>query len=222
MSAFLGPIHYWLYQKIKLVNDREQLLCDKAGNLFGETVEEIRGGVWDTYGSPPPDIDLAELIDCNNIHGWLQRQITLAEVREAALVRDLVDLYGPAATELAADLFTAQASVCGTIARKQDKYDGNSAAGIYAALNDVRLNGMPCDQADAVLENTVETVVWESGPRLQESSWKKANVDPAIMNPLYQNWLTAFVSGMNPEFTCQQLLEMTKGDSVNRWCIVRK
>jgi len=222
MNAFLGPIHYWMYQKIKLVNDREQLLYAKAYEMCGEIAEELRTGIWETYGSPPPEADLADLIDRNNIHGWLQRQVTLAEVREAALVRDLADHCGQPALELAVEIFAAQAAACGAAERKQGKYDAGSAAGIYAALNDIRLNGMPCDQPDTLMEDTIEKAVWESGPRLQESSWEKAGVDPAVMHPLYQEWVAAFVSGMNPGFICYQPLEISKGDAVNRWNIARR
>lgn len=222
MSAFLGPIHYWLYKKIEVVNEREKLLYAKAYEMCGEIAEELRAGIWETYGSPPPNGDLADLIDSANIHGWLQRQVTLAEVREAALVRDLTDHCGQDAFNLAGEVFETQAISCGVAARKQERYDAESAAGIYAALNDVRLNGMPCDQADTLLENTIEKTVWESGPRLQEGSWRKAGVDPAVMNPFYQKWLAAFISGMNPGFICRQTMEISKGDAVNRWSIERR
>ena len=222
MSAFLGPIHYWLYQKIKLVNDREELLYNKAYETFGEIAEELRTGIWETYGSPPSGNVLTDLIDLNNIHGWLQRQVTLAEVREAALVRDLVDHCGEDAFNLTVKVFELQAAASGTDACKQGKYDAESAVGIYTALNDIRLNGMPCDQPDTVLENTIAKVVWKSGPRLQKSSWEKAGVDFAVMNILYQSWLEAFVSGMNPSFVCQQVLEISKGDAVNQWSIAQR
>jgi len=132
-----------------------------------------------------------------------------------------IDHCGQDALNLAIEVFERQASHCGFAARKQEKHDAESAAGIYAALNDARLNGMPCDQSDMLLENTMEKTVWESGPRLQESSWKKAGVDPAVMNPLYQRWMGAFVSGMNPGFICRQTMEISNGDAVNRWRIAR-
>ena len=32
MSAFIGPIHYWLYNKIRLVNDRQDFLAEKVAD----------------------------------------------------------------------------------------------------------------------------------------------------------------------------------------------
>ena len=200
MSAFLGPIHYWLYRKIKLVNEREDLLYNKVYEMCGEMAEETRAVIWDTFGSPPPDVDLAELIDHSNIHGWLQKQITLAEIREAALVQAITERCGQAAMDLALETFAAQAELCGAAARKQEKYIVDSAAGIYAALNDNRLNGMPCDQPDTVLENTAERVVWESGPCLQTRNWVTGGVDSALMERLYQRWLNAFCFGNESQF----------------------
>ena len=91
MSEFLGHIHYWLYKKIKRVIEREQLLYNKAEISLGSVVEELRDQVWQTYGEPLPDEDLAQLIDQSNIHGWLQRQINLVEVREASFIKQLLD-----------------------------------------------------------------------------------------------------------------------------------
>ena len=69
MSAFIGPIHYWLYNKIRLVNDRQEFLAEKVAAMCGETAEELREQVAQSYGQPLPDKDLSELIEHDNIHG---------------------------------------------------------------------------------------------------------------------------------------------------------
>ena len=73
MSVFLGRIHYWLFNKIKLVQERQQLLFSRAEAMCGSLAEELEAQVRQTYGEPLPDKDLAELIDHSNIHGWLQQ-----------------------------------------------------------------------------------------------------------------------------------------------------
>ncbi len=66
MSAFLGHIHHWLYNKISRVAEREQLIYEKAEEMCGATAEELREQVWQIYGTPQPDAKLEEIIDHNN------------------------------------------------------------------------------------------------------------------------------------------------------------
>ena len=201
MSAFIGPIHYWLYGKIRLVIQREEMIFDKASQMCGSTAEELRDQVWQSYGAPPADTDLADLIDHGNIHGWLQRQINLAESREAALIKELTDTCGGAAEQLVEEAFAEHGKLAGKQAAAQGRYDVGSAAGIYKALTDSFLNGMPCDQADTVMESDAEKVVWETGACLQEPNWKRTGVDGAFMKKLYQVWLGAFVQGVSPSYS---------------------
>ena len=78
MSAFLGPIHYWLYNKIQLQEElikdivfhggKEQWQVFADGSLAEKTInKELR--------------PLNELIDVMNIHGWLQERVQDAEAR---------------------------------------------------------------------------------------------------------------------------------------------
>jgi len=199
MSAFIGPIHYWLYGKIKVVNSRERHIAEAAAAVCGDTVEEIQEQVWQTYGTPLPDVDLGELIDHGNIHGWLQRQINIAESREAALVKELVEQCGTAKA-LLEDVFREHGAKYGQEAAGEGRHELASAPGIYKALNDYYLNGMPCDQSDLEVESKPEIYAWSSGECIQQPNWKRAGVDEALIKGLYQLWLGAFVSAANPGY----------------------
>ncbi|HHV85333.1 MAG TPA: hypothetical protein GXX42_05905 [Petrimonas sp.] len=222
MSAFLGWIHYWLYKKIRFVVEREQLLYERAEELCGPMAEEIRATVWESYGEPLPDVDLAEVIDHTNIHGWLQRQITLAETREAAVVKALVDHCGDAGLNAAGEVFAAHGEQCGRDAQASGKYDLTGADGIYRALNDYFLNGMPCDQADMLVVNTPEQVAWENTVCLKGRHWNVANIDAAVMRGLYQKWLAGFVQAANPAFYFAQTVVDKNGTPAVRNEIRRK
>jgi hypothetical protein len=214
MSAFVGQIHYWLFHKIRRVIDREQMLYEKAAAQCGSVAEELRAQVWQSYGEPLPEADLAELIDQTNIHGWLQKQINIAETREAAFIKELIDACG--GQKLVVEVFTEHGADCGRAAREQGKYDNSRADGIYKALNDFFLNGMPCDQADMLIVNSPEKVVWEGTVCLQEANWKRAGISPKIMKELYQAWLAGFAKAMNPNCTYRQASDTIQGDPVNR------
>ena len=75
MSMFLGPIHYWLYNKI---NNQEKLTAAIASEA------SKKGWISDAaaYTKELPAIE--SVIDESNIHGWLQLQITDAETRYAS------------------------------------------------------------------------------------------------------------------------------------------
>lgn len=200
MSAFLGPIHYWLYSKIQLVNERQAALQQAAAALCAGAADELQQEVEQIYGEPlPAATDLAELIDPRNIHGWLQRQIMLAETREAAYIKGLCDCCGAAADELIAEVFATHGTRCGEAARKRQTYDLESAEGIHKALNDYFLNGMPCDQSDQIGSMDRDHLSWE-GPWLQERNWGKAEADKGKMKEWQQLWLAAFIAAAAPDF----------------------
>ena len=216
MSAHLGFIHYWLYSKIRRVNERETMLQQKAAETCGDLAEELRQQIWGTYGEPLPEKDLAELIDPGNIHGWLQRQINVAETREAAFVQGLIDNCGDAAEQLAGEVFAEHGRICGLHAREQGKYDAASAAGIYKAFTDYFLNGMPCDQNTVLVTQSAEQTVWECSGEDKLKNWQRAGSSPAVMKKFYLAWMKGFVEGMNAGFT-----HRLAADAANRHEIVR-
>ena len=222
MSEFLAPIHYWLYKKIRFVMEREQLIYEKAQSLCGSTAEELREQVWQTYGEPLPDTDLEQLIDQDNIHGWLQRQINLAESREAAFIKELLDMCDQTACDIVGEAFYEHGLRCGENAKLQKKYDVSTADGIYKALNDYYLNGMPCDQEDVLVEATAHQVIWENIVCLQESNWKRTGVDHKTMKAFYQRWWDGFVAGANSIFSFRQTQDILKAADVNRYEIVQR
>ena len=71
MSAFLGPIHFWLYNKIQFQE-----------NLIDELVAYVTAKGWSDKADQYVSTDrrkLDEVIDEANIHGWLQSRIHDAE-----------------------------------------------------------------------------------------------------------------------------------------------
>ena len=130
MSAFLGHIHYWLYRKIQLLVERENLIVEKTTKVVDDLAEELHSISVDTYGEPiNPSIPLENIIDHGNIHGWLANQINIASVREAAFIRDLLDTNsGDEAVNVVTailDAFAVQGQACGVVA--QDNLEEHTA-----------------------------------------------------------------------------------------------
>lgn len=220
MSAFLGHIHHWLYRKIQLVNERENTLFEKAQEQCGELAEELRSQVWQSYGTPLPDAPLAELIDQSNIHGWLQRQINLAQSREAGFIKELLDICGEAHSWMET-CYREHGERCGKDALQTGKYDTQTASGILKALDDYRLNGMPCDQNDEILTEEENQILWQSNVILAEVNWKRVGVSTKVMQVFDLAWLDGFVRSINTDFSCRQIKHITEGDVVDRFEIIK-
>lgn len=203
MSAFLGHIHYWLYKKIQLLVERENLILEKTRRVVDDLADELHEISIDTYGAPiDAATPLEDIIDHNNIHGWLSGQINVASVREAAFIKDMLDTNSgdDAVLVVAAilDAFAVQGKACGTVAK--ESLEDVNAPSIYNALQNFYVNGMPCDGGDQIIEDTADTFTWVGDHKLQSPYWRTAGVDPQFMQLAYQTWFEAFVKEVAPEF----------------------
>ena len=88
MSAILGPIHHWLFRKIKIQNDLTNAIIDVAKDK--ELNLAPLADIDEKFGSLPEG-DLGNIIDPTNIHGWLQDKIAIVERRLAYVTKTLTD-----------------------------------------------------------------------------------------------------------------------------------
>lgn len=203
MSAFLGHIHYWLYKKIQLINEREQLILEKTRFAIGDLADEIHSISQDTYGEPiDPSIPLEELIDHDNIHGWLQQQIAVSSIREASFIKDLLDtVNGEASIPLVAailDAYAVQGKACGEAVQLETM----TPEFIYKGLQDFYVNGMPCDGGDQIVAAEGDALAWVGDHRHQVEYWKRAGVDLDFMALAYRTWFQFFVeAASNNQYT---------------------
>lgn len=157
MSAFLGPVHFWLYKKIQL----QEGLIDAIGTYAVKngwlTADEVKA--YETAERR----DLAEAVDGSNIHGWLQNRIHDSEGRLA----DLVTTLTAADTVRFADLKEVACNF-GKAAVTEVPVTAPEA---FHLLDDTLLNGMPCDQVMKVVESTPDTVIWEETQDLHGEFW---------------------------------------------------
>ncbi len=201
MSAFLGHIHFWLYKKIRLVIDRENLILEESEKRLDDLATELHSTAIDLYGAPiSADAKLEDIIDHSNIHGWLQGQIETASVREGSFIKDLLDCGGSDAEEAIIAAFTIQGKACGTVAKDQ-LATVTRPQEIYQIMQDYYLNGMPCDGGDDVITDSDEEFTWEGSHKNQVANWTKSGVDQSFMRHAYQAWFKAFVEAVNPAYT---------------------
>lgn len=182
MSAFLGPIHTWLYNKIlfqegltvhllEVVPERKEELLAQAKTFFGE----------------PERGELAEIVDPTNIHGWLQERVSRVEARLAYVVTSLVSENPAKMTEL-----IEAAREYGRIQAPRTAQTPESA---YRLLENTLLNGMPCDHVNRVVEQDETILVWEQTTDIHAPFWYQVEGNPLW----YQELRVGVIDGLLEE-----------------------
>lgn len=154
MSSVLGPIHFWLYDKIEKQEEltKEIAAYAKENGWIVDQTEYVR--------DLPP---LESAIDKSNIHGWLQEMIHDSETRYAKLVCTIVN------EERMDEMY--QAAVA--FGRKYAILSGVSVKEAYQAFEDFFLSGMPCDRVNQVVLETEDILTWRMTKDMHKQYWKE-------------------------------------------------
>ncbi len=160
MSAFLGPIHYWLYNKITL---QESLTAD----IINYAAKAGWSGDFEQYRNNDSR-ELGEIIDVENIHGWLQTRILEAEGRYARLLADILRDAPERIEELK--------HVAYDFGTKNLIQSEANPTDIYQRFEDILLNGMPCDRINQVTEQSPESISWEQVQDIHAQSFADAGL----------------------------------------------
>ena len=147
MSAFLAPIHTWLFNKIKLAQDLEKDIVNLHIDKFKESAIKIQKEANDIYGQYIEEKPLEDLIDVNNIHGWLQDRIKEVESRSAYIITKYYDMYDEESRDLTESAYISQAIKCA----QNENNKSDSPENAYISLNNYILSGMPCDRANGCI-----------------------------------------------------------------------
>lgn len=185
MSAFLGPIHYWLYNKIQLQQDLVEEIIRLGKTQYDLDLKDELDTNYGVSGTRP----LEEVIDETNIHGWLQTQVSQAEYKLAYSIIRLTKEYGTALDEIKV-LFTLNGK------KQRAHVEGNNlnAKELYMEISNKLLDGMPCDHANLVLENTEMKVVWKRNTCVHQKYWEAVGIDIQLYYQLREAWIKGFLS----------------------------
>ena len=183
MSAFLGPIHYWLYNKIQL---QEELIQDIA--TYGE-----KSG-WPIFSEKHLEEKtvnkelrpLNELIDVMNIHGWLQERVQDAESRYALLVTAILSEDPERLSSLEELAFQFG---------KERAIDPSSdAVDAYRKIDDSLLNGMPCDRVNVITEQDPSRTSWVQEEDIHAPFWNAVSGNPSVYYRLRRKIMEGMLS----------------------------
>lgn len=199
MSAFLGPIHHWLFNKIRLFEELEATIINEVSKQYGGEAEKISSEMEAEYGSFIPQQPLESLIDTNNIHGWLQKRIQIAETRQAATLKAFIDKFGKDVLSIVENIFMEQGIKSGT--ELKNNAGLLDAPDLYKALNNYLLDGMPCDHVNNVAKSEADHLQWRTSRCLHQPYWLHSGMDSSIMYHLRATWIKSFVESANSTFT---------------------
>lgn len=195
MSRMFGPIHFWLFNQIKLVDSRTEALLSLLQEPVSEqTLSDISNTLDEQFGSGIGKFQLEHIVSPPAIHEGLSAIITRVESREAGAVAafdgsgaDLGKFYYEHGGEIAAQI-------------KQAHQDLPTAPqNIFEVIQNIVLVGMPCDKVVSVSSSDDSSVVWQQSECLQVQHWRRGGADVERMFELRGSWLAGFVSTLNPE-----------------------
>ncbi|MDO5023044.1 MAG: hypothetical protein Q4E07_06915 [Eubacteriales bacterium] len=179
MSAFLGPIHFWLYNKIGKQEELTKAIASHA----------ISKGWIDDKSPYIKDLPALEsVIDESNIHGWLQNNIHDAEGRYARLIFAITN----GNDERMEDILQIA-----TEYGKQNSVESDaSPKEIYRTFEDFFVNGMPCDRVNALGEESKDELSWYMTQDIHAQYWvdgaspyyaiRRSVMDGMLFNTPYQ------------------------------------
>lgn len=180
MSAFLGPIHFWLYHKIQL----QQEVVDDLIQLGEKMIPNLGSKLESQYGvfERRP---LEEVIDQGNIHGWLQECVSQVEYKLAYVVTTLLEKDPGVLMELK-EVFRRNGE------KNSPSEKELSAPDAYKQISDSLLDGMPCDHAFSVAESNPDQVILKQNTCVHKSFWDEVRGDIGI----YYELRNAFIQGI--------------------------
>jgi hypothetical protein len=194
MSKMFGPIHYWLFDQIRLVDHRTETILDHYEQIrSGNEARALREDLDRRFGEAVGKRELEELVFQPNIHQGLSELVRLVEAREAAAVAafgnedSLCELYRRHGKETA-----------GKLPGKGHQASGN-ALHLFEAVQQVKLVGMPCDQVVEVIEANDYCVVWRQQECLQLKNWATSGADAEKLFDLHGHWIAGFARALNPK-----------------------
>lgn len=190
MSLFLGPIHYWMFNKITILESRAFSLAS-AMESAGVEAEAVKKAVSD-YGKRLAGQDLAELVGENSIHQFLYGLIAKTQIFEASLVDLAKNNF-----DLTLKNAESHGKTTGATAAESTKAKADSLEDAHRLLHDHQLEGMPCDPGAEVAALGPTKLGYYHSTCNHIQNWEYTGVDIKRMCELTNAWIKGFLSGVS-------------------------
>lgn len=200
MSLFLGPIHFWMYNKIELNWRREGEILKAFKDKYGEEAEKAAGKKVQDFELFNGGRSLEELVEGLSIHGWLQNQLDQVEASEAKTVAALLAKYGQEAAKLALEAAFNYGITCGKQAAGEKKGEKIDLQTSYEMLQNYQLDGMPCDHVTD-LRFANGALLCRHFECLHMRNWEACGNSAELMCAVTRSWISGFYEGLGAGIT---------------------
>ena len=192
MSQFLGPIHIWMYGKIKRQDQVTNYICEKAQeNGWIVNLKEVLDN---TYGEIVQG-DLEDIIDVNNIHGWLSHNVDVVESRFAAAVHMILETSKERLEDIKQFCFE-MGQEAGSVCEQN-----SSCHEYYEVVRGYLVDGMPCDGGIHMEHDEDDQIIWSVASHVHEPYWTAQNESLDTFFVLRDAWLRGFFEGKMVQYT---------------------
>ncbi|MBS5967362.1 MAG: hypothetical protein KIA06_07955 [Finegoldia magna] len=175
MSRFLGKIHYIMFDKINYV---DKITRSMSKLLDDVDLKNIESGA------------LEDLIDTDNIHGWLQVRVAIVEDNLAKILSELKkEGRLEDALKIAYDF-----------GAKED-FSGD-ASDAFQFMSDKFLDGMPCDMANLPVESNYGEFRWVKRIDVHEQYYIYGE-SSEVYDEFRHAWLDGLLSGCDVEYVVE-------------------
>jgi len=206
MSSALGPIHYWIFNQVGLVEERGEALAEALAEELGEPAREAWRRIREEHPGRYSGAALEELVRERPIHSALESMIACVQAREAdwvawAGVNDVLDTLRRA--------YADDGSRWG--ARVRESAAPAEAPTIFSALRELWLEGMPCDVRIDIVESSPGRFRWTQPDANLARYWAGSGCPPQTMIELQGLWMAAFVKACADGFAWSMIASAEAG-----------
>lgn len=215
MSLVLGPIHHWMYGKIKTTEARESAITTAFKVKYGTEADKILEQVYKKHPKSPENTPLEELLANKPIHQGIQELLIKVETREAGVIGAFCAKYSDAA-KAAAEAARKHGISCGKDAVKRKELsaaDCNNTAKIFEVIGDYLCDGMPCDRGAQVVSESDKKTSWDHESCVHEQYWRKAGANFLTMCDIVNEWIAGFGEGINSKILYKREKALAAGDA---------
>ncbi|HHX71294.1 MAG: hypothetical protein WAO56_07580 [Miniphocaeibacter sp.] len=158
MSSFLGSIHYTMFRKIQFQNFIVEKILNIAKlhgyNYIVDNTNEL--GILE-------EGKLEDVIDKENIHGWLQERVDLVERKFALAISQLIIENPLLIKEIKLLMYKLG----------QEEKDYTNPKEVYEIINFKFLDGMPCHKAIDIIEEKENSISYKVFTDMHLNFWNK-------------------------------------------------
>jgi hypothetical protein len=201
MAEKFAEIHVWMFNKIRLQNQFSDEIVDCLSD--NHQSDKIRKHMEEFF--PFPKGKLEEIIDYENIHQWLEKQLILTDRKLAWLINQVKD--DPFTLKDLKEIFFR----LGQKHRDQHQPVWLKPSYVYRTITDALTEGMPCDKANHVISHDENHLAWEVNRCMHQESWQSENANISDFYKLRESWILGLLynsgftySGEHPQYKIQR------------------